>query len=401
MRSIVCLIAGLALTACAEPAEVEAWESESAALGAMAAAPVAVAADDVAARPRIEVSLKIEDTGAELLIPVRFYNPYRCNWRGDLYVEREAPDGTVNVIHRWYGAIIPGGASFGATFIVPRPDDWGKHRFSAAAYVSDGEDKAPYFNRRILQVQAVRMALVPVEVEAEAALLACADDRVEVRPPIWVDLVLRVGRETIEALGMWENMTRTPWKGDLYVDMTSPSQEIDVLRRDLGTLIDAGIGFCTFDEIDRPAPPGRYTFQARALHRDGWDEETWTQAGTTEIIAVCNRRLCELIEPDQQRAELTLTGPSWIHLETDFFSEFTSVTMAYGGRTFDITEWCEIEQYPGGGDRNHVEVYFDTMNLPIGPRTWADYTVQLHPMPVVPPGAKTSDSIKALTNGPE
>lgn len=122
--------------------------------------------------------------------------------------------------------------------------------------------------------------------------------------------------------------------------------------------------------------------------------------GTTEIVAVCNTTMCERIAPDQRSARLTLTGPSVIELESDFFSEYTTVTMAYGGSIFEITGLCKLSQSPAGG-KYYTRITFDTMNLPIGPRTWAEYTIRVHPMPGVPAGAKLSDSLWILTNGPE
>jgi hypothetical protein len=97
-----------------------------------------------------------------------------------------------------------------------------------------------------------------------------------------------------------------------------------------------------------------------------------------------------------------------IHLESHFFSEFTRVTLAVNGgatdaaapREFDITDFCEIRQNWTGAV-NRIEVHFNTFDLPIGPRTWARYTIELHPMPTVPPGAKLRDSLWVLTNGGE
>ena len=121
---------------------------------------------------------------------------------------------------------------------------------------------------------------------------------------------------------------------------------------------------------------------------------------TTEITGVCNRVMCELIEPEQEIAEIVLTGRSSIHLISDFFSEFTTVEMSYGDLTLDISEYCEIRQNIFG-PLNHIDVHFNTFYLPIGPRTWAFYTIQLHPMPPAPTGAKTSDDIWIFTNGSE
>jgi len=89
---------------------------------------------------------------------------------------------------------------------------------------------------------------------------------------------------------------------------------------------------------------------------------------TTEITGVCNREICELIETEQEIAEIVLTGRSSIHLVSDFFSEFTTVEMSYGDWTFDITEYCDVRQNIFG-PLNQIEVHFNTFNLPIGPRT--------------------------------
>jgi hypothetical protein len=122
--------------------------------------------------------------------------------------------------------------------------------------------------------------------------------------------------------------------------------------------------------------------------------------GTTEITSVCNEVICELIEPEQTTADITLLGNSVIHLESDFFSDFTDVTLDYSAMTFDITDYCKIEQY-WVGLKNHVEVSFSTFDLPVGESAWARYTVELHPMPPVPEGAKLSDSIWIATSGDE
>jgi len=52
----------------------------------------------------------------------------------------------------------------------------------------------------------------------------------------------------------------------------------------------------------------------------------------------CNAHICELITPAQTSTRLELMGPSSIHLEDNFFSEFTTVTMAYGSWEFNITD---------------------------------------------------------------
>jgi hypothetical protein len=53
------------------------------------------------------------------------------------------------------------------------------------------------------------------------------------------------------------------------------------------------------------------------------------------------------------------------------------------------------------GPKNFIEVHFNTFDLPIGPRTWALYTIQLYPMPTIPADAKTFDGIWVFKNGPE
>lgn len=126
-------------------------------------------------------------------------------------------------------------------------------------------------------------------------------------------------------------------------------------------------------------------------------EVPWRPA---EIIGVCNRVLCEYIEPEQEQATITFTGVSEIHLNTNYFSEYTEVKMFYDGREFDITAHCEIDQRPDPGPWGayHVVIGFDTFDLPIGPQTWARYTILLN---AVPPAPNFSDDIWILTNGPE
>jgi len=124
--------------------------------------------------------------------------------------------------------------------------------------------------------------------------------------------------------------------------------------------------------------------------------------GLTEINAVCNGEMCELIEPEQEQAYIVLKGRSSIHLQSDFFSEFTSVELCTdvteGPRCYDITEHCEISQR-FVGSKNSLDIDFDTRRLPIGPNTWAHYTIQLHPLPTPSIDAKTADSILVLTHG--
>lgn len=368
--------------------------------------------------PRILVKIKVAAVGPYLRIGVRFSNPYRCHWRGDLYLEREAPSGEVSPIARRYDVLIRGGTSVGGWLLVRRPAEPGGHRFVARAYAAAGQDRegfstcAPAVTDAALAVDcAVEAAdtepyLAEDVVEDGLAVPAAAVDEADpcptlvARPPIFVDLWLEHAPGLLRAYAAWENTTRRRWTGDLYVDLTDPWGDVTLLRRDLGVAMEPGIGFCTFDETARPTEPGRYVVRARALRRDGSGAALWVRPGTTEITAVCNRELCELIEPDARAARLTLTGPSQLHLESDFFSEHTEVILAWGGARYDVTDRCRISQEPAGG-RNHVTVAFDTFDLPIGPRTWGYYTVRLHPMPVVPPGAKTSDSLWILTNGGE
>jgi len=121
---------------------------------------------------------------------------------------------------------------------------------------------------------------------------------------------------------------------------------------------------------------------------------------TTEITAVCKGEMCELIEPEQTAASITFTGSSSIHLESDFFSSFTQVDLYSESFSGDITGFCDVNQVPNG-PRNSIDVSFNSYDLPIGPSTWARYTIQLNPLPPPPSAAKTSDQIWVLTDGPE
>ena len=94
--------------------------------------------------------------------------------------------------------------------------------------------------------------------------------------------------------------------------------------------------------------------------------------GTTEITAVCNGFVCEQIEPEQQEAQIGLTGLSSIYLVSDFFSEATFVELCYTAETeicFDITDICRLNQDPEPGDRTLTEIAFNTLDLPLGPVT--------------------------------
>jgi hypothetical protein len=358
-------------------------------------------------RISVEMDLKRLEPGI-LQVDIRFANPYRCDWRGHGYLERHDSYGNVLPIARLYNVLIPAGMEGRIQLHVEEP--FGTYVYHAKAYRPDGEDRATYNNG--LQVEyAPVLEETDVELNSEVIdisemqesplteedILPCSD--AELRPPIYVALSLTGTRQWIEAITAWENSTNTTWKGDLYVEYRAPNLPLTTIRADFGMKLEPAMGLSSIDRARRDAT-GVYTFDARALHFDGGDEAKWERGGTTEIISVCNRTLCELITPGQERADITLTGDSSIHLETDFFSEFTQVTMAYNEYEVDITSLCRIEQYPVDG-KNRINLFFDTMNLPIGPRTWAYYTITTHPMPVVPPGSKLYDSIWILTNGPE
>lgn len=359
---------------------------------------------------RVAVSLSVDEFGNHLLFKVEVSNPFRCDWSGDLYLDWQPPAGAVRSAARFPGLVVAGGSSLGLSAAIVRPFEVGDHTFWATAYRSDGEDKATFENCTTVDAScpssgasvSVQEPGAPASLTkglTGAELVDCASVIAPARP-IRVDLTLDVQPRTVSALTAWGNMTDLDWTGDLLVEMTSPCGEVTYLHRGIGELIPAGIGFCTADTVDRPALCGTYVVRARALHRDGEARAVWHNAGSTEIVAVCNQAMCELIAPEQSRARLTLTGPSVIEVESDFFSEHTSVSLAYGGSTFDITGQCKLDQYQVGR-KHHTQIAFDTMNLPIGPRTLAEYTIRIHPMPVVPPGAKLSDSLWILTNGPE
>ncbi len=379
----------------------------------------AQASDDVvsARRSRIAVDLKVRPVGSYLTLYVSFYNPHRCHWFGHLFLERDDLSGAVRTLGRGYDVTIPAGDRLKGIVIVVRPPSAGPHLFVARAYHADGEDEEPYFS--VDDVGPPGGEASPAEGAAEfevgdEVLDASFDLTEGNRPdrpgdeapcdgeagPIQVELSLTPDEPDIEVMGRFSSTARTPWRGDVYVDVVGPAGGVQVVRRDLGVLLRPGVGFSTWDRVPQPGPPGLYLFTARALRRDGSSQVRWFDPGTTEITAVCNRDLCELITPDQDRADIVLTGESEIVLESDFFSEFTTVRMAYETVEYDITDLCEISQFPAG-PRNHVSVRFDSFELPIGPRTWARYTIELHPMPTVPEGAKLSDSIWVLTNGPE
>lgn len=371
---------------------------------------------------RIVVGVAVEDAGAYLVVHSKLYNPYRCNWRGDYFLEQlpnpsaltsasQAADAEVKTVLRRYNLLVVGGTTVEITAHIERPMDLGAHQFLGMAYRSDGLGKEVFYNcandTSACPAALDEVGFVPSLEVVELSEVATPSEGLELPPctstkgPIDVDLTLSVDPESVDAMAAWGNVTKADWKGDLYVDMTTPFGDVTVARRDVGTLIPAGIGFCTVDSFVRPLELGVYAVAARAQHLEGRGSASWTNAGNTEITAACGSGICELIAPAQEQAKLAVfTGDSWLHVESTFFSEHTSVTMSYGGDTFDITGLCAFEQLPISGGW-HTTIAFDSMNLPIGPHTLATYTVNIHPMPIVPPGAKLTDSLKVWTNGPE
>lgn len=386
--------------------------------------------DDLIAERRDRIDVKMEIVGHERELEIRlgFYNPYRCDWVGNLFLERESPDDGLHTLGRVYQVRIRGGGYLAGTLIIPKPEGAGPHVFYARAYRRDGLDRERFLNlcaedsvtaadacpepvvpveELLLADEVLEATLGPADDESDREpLLACAGDADRLAGPIFTDLLLWPQPTMLEVVSLWRNELDSVWRGDLYVDITRPNGRIDILDRLLGVDLDSGERTWTHHLVDKPRQPGVHGFAARALARDGSAVARWMDPGTTEILAVCNAELCELIEPEQREARIVLTGPSSIHLVSDFFSEYTQVSMAYGGWEFDITDLCHITQVLDDSadsiyGRNHIEVRFNTMDLPIGPRTWALYTIRLNPMPVVPPGAKTHDAIRILTNGPE
>lgn len=382
-------------------------------------------------RPRrIQVRLNVRDLGALLALDVSFHNPYRCHWTGDLFVEREDPTDRAHHIARGHQVTIRGGSTLSGTILVRRPlpvgpdsvDTDGIHVFSARAYKWNGGDQEPYWNCPTLtdgsrqpcllaeepggelvyadEVSEASLDDVGADDDQRAALLSC-DRLVEARPPIYSELDFTTSGGFVDVMTAWQNRTRRDWVGDLYVDVVLPGGGLYILRRDLRTHLAPGVGFCSLDRRRQPQRPGLYLVTSRALLREGGAFAEWMPdyTLTTEITAVCNQRGCERIRPEQRRSRTRLTGRSAIHLDSGFFSEFTGVTLRYAHRTFDITDHCRIRQYRSGAGFNHVEVHFDTFDLPIGPRTWGRYTIELHPMPVVPSDAKTRDRLWIFTNG--
>jgi hypothetical protein len=379
--------------------------------------------DVVAARAsHIAVQLKVRPVDLDsLALHVSFFNPNRCDWRGHVFLEREDPSGVVRTLARGHDLMIPAGDRLTGTLVIVRPPPGETHLFVARAYRPDGGDKEEYFG---MEDDTLSDDELPRDGEALEFVMGgevfdAFFDRAEgnrpdrpgeavpcddaVGPsdgPVHVELSLEPKELDIDVKGVFRNMTRRHWRGDLYLDIASPDGGLTIVRRDLGVRIRPGVDFVTRDSVARPGPAGVHVFTARALRRDGSAEVRWLDAWATEITAVCNGEMCEPITPDQERADIFLRGRSAIHLVSDFSSEFTTVEMAYESMIFDITDLCDIRQWSAGG-RYFVSVYFNSLDLPIGPRTWARYTIELHPMPPAPPGAKLSDSLWILTDGSE
>jgi hypothetical protein len=400
--AIAMCIVSANLWGCETPEDGSSLAAEQQALTAAEPTEITQAEND-----RIIVGIALErlEPGT-LQIDIKFANPYHCDWIGHGYLERHDNYGNILTIARLYNILIPAGVEGHVQLNVEEP--FGAYVYYVKAYRPDGEDHASYdnglppaasmeadveLNSNVLSISEMQKSPL-----AEQDVLPCSE--VDPRPPVNVALSLTGTRQWIEARTTWKNSTARTWEGDLYVEYRTPNNPLTTISRaDFGMTLEPGMGVSTIDRVRRDTT-GEYTFDARALHLDGGDAAKWERGGTTEIVSICNRSLCQLITPEQERADITLTGPSSIHLEIDFFSEFTQVTMAYAGGEFDITALCKIEQYRVD-DKNHLDLFFDTMNLPIGPRTWAYYTITTNPMPIVPPGSKLYDSIWILTNGPE
>jgi len=381
------------------------------------------------AKDRLAVRLEVRPIdNRSLALKVTVFNPYRCEWSGHLFLEREDASGSVSTIVRGYHVAIPGGTRLAGTIIVSRPPPSETHTFLARAYRPDGEDHETYVTADlddhpsdevpppdenadgfVLGDEVLHASFETVAVDGDTIpedQRPCFDIGTD-RGPVRVELTLEPDEPIVKMHSRFRNVDRRPWGGDLYLDVTSPGGGVTITRRDLGVRMPPGGGLSTRG-VFRLGQPGVYRFAARALRRDGSAEARWTDPGTTEINAVCNEVLCELIRPNQTRARVELKGRSEIHLESHFFSEFTRVTLSENGaatdaaapREFDITDYCKIRQQ-WSGRINHIEVRFNTFDLPIGPRTWARYTIQLHPMPPVPQGSKLRDSLWVLTNGGE
>lgn len=378
---------------------------------------------------RIIVKLKVKPLDSDrLALRVSFYNPYRCTWSGHLFLEHEDHEGNTHTIVRKYHTEISGGTRIGGFIVIPRPDDVDTHSFVARAYAPDGSDQEDYVSiddgtsdnegpppndngSELVLSNKVIQSSFNIKIKEDYSDLidqsACDDGSNATPAPIDVRLFLKPYDRVIKVKTVWKNGSLSAWKGDLYIDVNRFGKRLKIIRRDLDARMSAGTGFCTFDRTRLPET-GVYRFTARALRRDGSAEVTWQNPGATEINAVCNGEICELIEPDQNRAGIYLKGRSMIRLESDFFSEFTRVTMEYLTpstdpslyRSVDITKFCEIRQQWIGA-KNQIEVNFNTFRLPIGPETWANYTIELHPMPIAPDGAKTADSLWVLTHGGE
>lgn len=356
----------------------------------------------------IATEVTVHDFGPFLELRVMFLNKTRIAWKGDFYVERTAPQGAVKTLIRMYGQRLGPREGLGMFILMVRPEEMGTHVFKAKAVQLSGQDSKLYgrlqqadrlVRKNYFSSQVMRFDVSnPIPVAESASLER--GGLVSVLP-IYTRLDLRIAQGVIHIRSQWQNRSRMPWKGQLYVEVQETDGSLVVLRLNESTFFMPGFGMSALDTYPVPRALSAWLiFRTRALTVSGLARVAWVNPGTTEITAVCANGLCELIKPEQRYAQSKLTGKSILHLRSDFFGESVRVEMKYGSNRFDITSKCRIRQYQEQG-RNHVEVSFDTMNLPIGPRTWANYTVTLYPMPVIPTGAKTADSLWALTNGPE
>ncbi len=250
-----------------------------------------------AGKGRIVVRLKVRSIDLRsLALNVSFFNPYRCEWAGHLFLEREDLSGSVFTVARGYHVTIPGGTRLVGTIIVRRPPPSDINLFVARAYSPNGEDQESYVS--IIPDDDPSDEYPPPDQDAEQFVLGddvlygtfdrtarddgvglrgqppCDDNLGPDRGPIQVELSLEPDGRFVDVTSFFRNVDSRPWRGDLYVDVTPADGRIRIARRDPGVRIPPGLGFSTWDRV-WIEHPGVYRFTARALHRDGSHVVRW------------------------------------------------------------------------------------------------------------------------------
>jgi hypothetical protein len=121
---------------------------------------------------------------------------------------------------------------------------------------------------------------------------------------------------------------------------------------------------------------------------------------STEIVGVCNQGLCETIAPDQERAHLPIFGETSLILNTTNLPNSLGTTLSYGAAPQEHVLDVEFDKlFSDGGTL--LAAHFNTNELPLGPNTWATYSVVAHPSQASIQNQIMGATLSILTHGAE